>query len=145
MAQYQALRDIEQILEFLEVCIPVYIQIFNVIWSKMNSGFRRCRHEKSPDQNIGLQSFNTEYWCLLCDFQLLSQFLDDFFKESMVGDLHIVQFQLCPFDLNVITSLQLPGTGWCWKIECHLVAALENMLLGLGCCFRISFLTLGGS
>ena len=29
----------------------------------------------------------------------------------------------------------LAPVSWCSKIECHLVAALENMLLGLGSCF----------
>ena len=29
------------------------------------------------------------------------------------------------------SSLSAP-VSWCWKIECHLVASLENTLLGLG-------------
>ena len=29
----------------------------------------------------------------------------------MVGNLHIVEFQLCPANLNVITPPQFPGAG----------------------------------
>ena len=45
MIQYHPLSDVEKILKFLEVCVPVYFQILNVIWSKMNDDFHRCRHE----------------------------------------------------------------------------------------------------
>ena len=43
IVQYQFLRDIEQILKFLKVCVPVYFQFFNVIWSKMSGGFHCCQ------------------------------------------------------------------------------------------------------
>ena len=42
---------------------------------------------------------------------ILPQVLEDFLKVSMVGGLHVVEFQLCPSDLNVVTSLQFPGAG----------------------------------
>ena len=45
MVQYQSLRDIEEILKFLEVCIPENFQKFNVIWFQMNARFHRCRHK----------------------------------------------------------------------------------------------------
>ena len=79
----------------------------------------------------------------LCEIQVLPQVLEDLLKVSIVGDLLFEAFQPCPFDLTVITSrcslhLQIHHSApvsWCSKIECHLVTALENMLLGLGCCF----------
>ena len=100
MFQYLSLRVIEQILELFKVCVPVYFQMFLVIWSKTNSAFHRCRQKNSSYQFFGLQ---VEYWCLFCEIQLLRQVLEDCFKVSIVGDLHIVKFQPCPFDLNVIT------------------------------------------
>ena len=105
MFQCQSLRDIEQILELFEVGVPEYIQFVIVLWSNMNRGFHRCRHKYSPDQHIGLQ---VEFWCLFCEIQLLPQVLEDFFKVSMVGDGHIVEFQPCPFDLTIIASHQFP-------------------------------------
>ena len=39
----------------------------------------------------------------------MSQILESFFEVSMVGDLHIVEFQPCPLNLTVITSHQFPG------------------------------------
>ena len=120
MFQHQSLSDNEQILELFEVCVPVYFQIFSVIWSKMNRGFHRCRHETNTQINTLV--FN-------CEIQLLSQVLEDLLKISKVGDLHIVDFQPCPFDLIVITSHQFSR---CPKADCHLVATLETVLLGLG-------------
>ena len=105
MFQYQSLHDIEQ-LELFEVGVPVSFQIFIVIGSKMNRGFRRCRHKESPGQYCCLQ---VEYWRLFCEIQLLSQVLEDFLNKPSVGDLHIVEFQPCPFDLIVITPHRFPG------------------------------------
>ena len=68
----------EKILKFLKVCVPVYFQNFNVIWSKMNGGFDRCRHKQSPDQYVGLQNINTNNWCLFCEIQFFPQVLEDF-------------------------------------------------------------------
>ena len=47
--------------------------------------------------------------------QLLSQVLEDFLKISMVEDLHVAEFQPCPYDLNVTTSLQFPAACWAWR------------------------------
>ena len=106
MFQYQSLRDIEQILEFFEVGVPVYFQISIVIWSIMNRGFHRCRQTKKPDQYTGVQ---VEYLCPFCKIQLLSQVLEDLLKISMVGDLHIVECLPCPFNLIVITTHRFPS------------------------------------
>ena len=119
---------------------------FNVIWSKMNGGFHCCRHEQSPDQYVGLPRFDTNDWWVICEIQPFLQVLEDFLKVSKIGDLHVVELQIRPSDLDVLTSLQFPGAGWacklplrkvswCSKIECHLVASLENTLLGFGWCF----------
>ena len=72
----------------------------------MHSGFHRCRHEQSPDQCIGLQ---VEYWCLLCEIQLFPQVLEDFLEVPMIGDLHVVEFQPCRYDLTATTSKEFPG------------------------------------
>ena len=77
----------------------------------MNGGFHRCRHKESPDQYIGLQSINADYWCLICKTQHFPRVLEDFLNVSIVGDLHIVEFQPCASDFHVITSLQLSGAG----------------------------------
>ena len=77
-------------------------------------------------------------------FNFFPQVVEDFLKVSMVGDLHVVEFHLLTFrsgcrhlapvswrwpSLKVLLSAPV---SWCWKIECHLVASLENTLLGFG-------------
>ena len=73
--------------------------------------------------------------------------LEDCLKLSMVGDLHVVEFHLWPSDLDVLPLAPVPWrwpslkvhlsvpVSWCWKIECHVVASLENTLINFGWCF----------
>ena len=144
MLKYQSLRYIEQIREFLEVCVPEEFQNFRVFWSMMISGTHRGRHKLCPDQHIGL---HVEYWCLACETQLLPQVL-----ESLCQGIDGRRFAYCGiptlcfrFECHhsapvscCLPSLQIHHSApvsWCSKIECHLVAALENMPMSLGCCF----------
>ena len=57
----------------------------------MNGGFHCCRHEQSPDKYVGLQRFDTNYWCVFCEIQLFLQVLEDFLKVPLIGDLHVVE------------------------------------------------------
>ena len=64
----------------------------------------------------------------------------------MVEDLHIVEFQTLSFRFDrhhfapvswCSLSLQIHPSApvaWCLKTDCHIVATLENVVLGLGCC-----------
>ena len=45
---------------------------------------------------------------------------------------HLAPVSWCSLNLQIHQSAPV---CWCSKIECHLVATLENVLLGLGCCF----------
>ena len=113
----------------------------------MNGGFHRCRREIFPRSIHWSSKFQYRVaGASSARFYFCRNLLEDFLKISMVGDLHIVEFQPCPFDLIVITSHQFPAAPWtcrfttphqfsrCRKIECHLVATIENVLLGLGRC-----------
>ena len=35
-------------------------------------------HKMTPDQHVGLQSFNTNYWCFFCEIQFFRRFLNTF-------------------------------------------------------------------
>ena len=134
-------------LKFLTVRIPVFCQIVIVILSHVNGGFNRCRHKQSPDQHVGLQRFDPNWWCGFCEIQLFLQILEDFLKVPIIGCLHIVEVQLRPFrtgcpllarsiswcGLSLMIHLSAPVSR-CWKIEHHFVSSLESTLLGLGWC-----------
>ena len=105
-------------------CVRNTSKFSTLFGPRWKGGLHRCRHKQSADQYVGLQSFDTNYWCLFCEIQKFPQVLDDFLKASMIGDLHF-RFG-CP---------HLAPVSWRWKIECHLVASSENTLLGCGWCF----------
>ena len=105
MLQCQSLRGIEQILELFEVCVPENFQVskflllFGLKWTAAFIVVDMNNHQ------INFLVLQVEYSCLYCEIQLLPQVLEDFFKVSIVGDLHIVEFQSCPFD-------QFPDARW---------------------------------
>ena len=53
----------------------------------MNGGFHRRRHEQSPDQYVGLQSFNANNCCFFFEIQPFPQVLEDTLEVSKVGRL----------------------------------------------------------
>ena len=118
MVQHQILRNIEQILTFLEDCVPVKLSM-----SKMNGGFH---------QYVGLQRFDTNWWCVFCEIQLCPLVLKECFEYGW-SEIYILWNSI--FDLPIsmpsprssFLHLSVP-ISWCWKIDCHLVASVENTL-----------------
>ena len=102
----------------------------------MNGGFRRCRHKKSPDQYLGLQSFDTNNCASSTRFNFFRKVLKTFsryingrrFAHCGIPSLtfrfgcpHLAQ--VCWRGLSLKVHLSAP-VSWCWKIECHLVLPL---------------------
>ena len=87
LVQDQFLRDVEQRLERIEICVPVGYQIKIVIFSKMYRCFHRCWHESSPCQYLDflIQHYLVALWTI----QLLSNIREDFLNVSSIVHLYL--------------------------------------------------------
>ena len=93
--------------------------------------------KQSPDQYIGLQKLQYRLTgASSTRFNLCRRFLKTSSNYPTLSCRfecpHLAKVPWCWLSLQIHHSAPV---SWCSKIECHLVAALENMLLGLDCCF----------
>ena len=65
-----------------------------------------------PDEYVGLQRIDTNWWCVFCEIQLFLQILEDFLKVPIIGELHVVEVKRRLSELVMLSSrAQFPGTG----------------------------------